>query len=120
MCPVDQPIEDGVGKGGIGDRPVPLTEGELRADHGGAPLIYQASMEVSSSGIRQFYRCAGVYAVVDLKRVAGSLFAPLGYSYILAILMSLLVALTLTPALCHLLFEAKLSETLDPPLVRKG
>src|SRR5690606_9644119 len=42
---------------------------------------------------------------------------PLGYAYILAILMSLLVALTVTPALCYILLKnSRTDET--PPLIR--
>ena len=39
MSPMHQAIEDGVGQGGVGDRPVPFTQGELRADHGRAPFV---------------------------------------------------------------------------------
>jgi Cu/Ag efflux pump CusA len=56
--------------------------------------------------------------LLTLNGVAGRLFAPLGYSYILAILVSLLVALTLTPALCFILLGSSLNETDDPLLIK--
>ena len=82
-------------------------------------VIYRASMEVRGSVVYASFIVALVFTpLLTLSGVAGRLFAPLGYSYILAILMSLLVALTLTPALCHLLLARKLPETLDPPLIK--
>jgi CzcA family heavy metal efflux pump len=82
-------------------------------------VIYRASMEVRGSVVYASFIVALVFTpLLTLSGVAGRLFAPLGYSYILAILMSLLVALTLTPALCHLLLVRKLPETLDPPLIK--
>jgi Cu/Ag efflux pump CusA len=57
--------------------------------------------------------------LLTLNGVAGRLFAPLGYSYILAILMSLLVALTLTPALCFALLGGKFDVADDPPLIKR-
>jgi Cu/Ag efflux pump CusA len=56
---------------------------------------------------------------LTLNGVAGRLFAPLGYSYILAILVSLLVALTLTPALCYMLLGNTAITNDDPPLIRR-
>ncbi|QWF70398.1 efflux RND transporter permease subunit [Methylomonas paludis] len=85
-----------------------------------ASVIYRASMEVRGSVVYASFIVALVFVpLLTLDGVAGRLFAPLGYSYILAILMSLLVALTLTPALCHLLLSRNLAEALDPPLVRR-
>ena len=82
-------------------------------------VIYRASLEVRSSVVYASFIVALVFVpLLTLEGVAGRLFAPLGYSYILAILMSLLVALTLTPALCHLLLPAHLTDETDPPLVR--
>ena len=85
-----------------------------------AAVIYYASMEVRGSVVYASFIVALVFVpLLTLGGVAGRLFAPLGYSYILAILMSLLTALTLTPALCHLLLPHNLAVALDPPLVRR-
>jgi Cu/Ag efflux pump CusA len=55
--------------------------------------------------------------LLTLGGVAGKLFAPLGLAYIAAIMASLFVALTLTPALCYLMLgNAELDEK-DPPLI---
>ncbi len=83
-------------------------------------VIYQASMEVRGSVVYASFIVALVFVpLLTLTGVAGRLFAPLGYSYILAILMSLLVALTLTPALCHLLLNRQIPDQIDPPLLKR-
>jgi CzcA family heavy metal efflux pump len=85
-----------------------------------ATVIYRASMEVRGSVVYASFIVALVFVpLLTLSGVAGRLFSPLGYSYILAILMSLLVALTLTPALCHLLLRRDLPDELDPPLIKR-
>ncbi|WP_349431799.1 efflux RND transporter permease subunit [Methylomarinum sp. Ch1-1] len=82
-------------------------------------VVYKASMEVRSSVVYASFIVALVFVpLLTLTGVAGRLFSPLGYSYILAILMSLLVALTLTPALCYLLLGDTLSDDRDPPLIK--
>ncbi len=85
-----------------------------------ADVVYTASLEVRSSVVYASFIVALVFVpLLTLNGVAGRLFAPLGYSYILAILMSLLVALTLTPALCYaLLGNAELAND-DPPLIKR-
>ncbi|OAI21898.1 acriflavin resistance protein [Methylomonas lenta] len=84
-----------------------------------AHVIQQASLEVRSSVVYASFIVALVFVpLLTLNGVAGRLFSPLGYSYILAILMSLLVALTLTPALCALLLNRHLPQEIDPPLIR--
>ncbi|MGY6277550.1 efflux RND transporter permease subunit [Methylomonas sp. MgM2] len=84
-----------------------------------ATVIQQASLEVRGSVVYASFIVALVFVpLLTLGGVAGRLFSPLGYSYILAILMSLLVALTLTPALCRLLLHGRVSEGADPPLIR--
>jgi CzcA family heavy metal efflux pump len=80
-------------------------------------VINAASLEVRSSVVYANFIVALVFVpLLTLDGVAGRLFAPLGYSYILAILLSLLVALTLTPALCRALLGGLQSELKDPPL----
>lgn len=82
-------------------------------------VVFQASMEVRSSVVYATFIVAMVFLpLLTLSGVAGKLFAPLGYAYISAILASLIVALTLTPALCYaLLAHAKLDSE-EPPLIR--
>jgi CzcA family heavy metal efflux pump len=82
-------------------------------------VIQQASLEVRGSVVYASFIVALVFVpLLTLNGVAGRLFAPLGYAYILAIMMSLLVALTLTPALCRLLLQRNLPPALDPPLIK--
>lgn len=85
-----------------------------------AQVIYNASLEVRSSVVYASFIVALVFVpLLTLDGVAGRLFAPLGYAYILAILASLLVALTLTPALCHLLLGQTARHASEPPLIRR-
>jgi len=87
-----------------------------------ATVVYEASMEVRSSVVYASFIVALAFVpLLTLSGVAGRLFSPLGISYILAILMSLLVALTLTPALCFVFLgndQKSLNKTQDPPLIK--
>ncbi|MCS3902552.1 CzcA family heavy metal efflux pump [Methylohalomonas lacus] len=81
-------------------------------------VVYEASMEVRGSVVYASFIVALVFVpLLTLGGVAGRLFAPLGIAYILAILMSLLVALTVTPALCYLLLVRSHLSDKDPPLI---
>ncbi|MGZ5526919.1 MAG: efflux RND transporter permease subunit, partial [Methylomonas sp.] len=85
-----------------------------------ADVVYSASLEVRSSVVYASFIVALVFVpLLTLNGVAGRLFSPLGYSYILAILISLLVALTLTPALCYALLGNAVIVNDDPPLIRR-
>ncbi|SMF95888.1 heavy metal efflux pump, CzcA family [Methylomagnum ishizawai] len=80
-------------------------------------VVYAASMEVRGSVVYASFIVALVFLpLLSLGGVAGRLFAPLGYAYILAILMSLLTALTVTPALCYSLLEHRAGGG-HPPLI---
>ena len=90
------------------ERPLPITD-----------VVFQASMEVRSSVVYASFIVALVFVpLLTLSGVAGRLFAPLGYAYIIAILMSLIVALTLTPALCYLLLGHQDQNNTEPPVIR--
>ena len=68
-------------------------------------VVLDASLEVRSAVVYATFIVALVFLpVLTLTGLQGSFFAPLALSYILAILASLLVAVTLTPALSYLLF----------------
>jgi CzcA family heavy metal efflux pump len=82
-------------------------------------VVFNASMEVRSSVVYATIIVALVFMpLLTLGGVAGKLFAPLGVAYIAAIMASLLVALTLTPALCYLLLGNAKLEAEDPPMIR--
>ena len=87
-----------------------------------ATVVYDASMEVRSSVVYASFIVALAFVpLLTLSGVAGRLFSPLGLSYILAILMSLVVALTLTPALCYVFLgksSQQLNDEQDPPLIQ--
>ena len=83
-------------------------------------VVFNASMEVRSSVVYASFIVMLVFIpLLTLSGVAGRMFQPLGEAYILAIFASLAVALTVTPALCHILLTrwGKLSDK-EPPLVR--
>jgi CzcA family heavy metal efflux pump len=93
-----------------------------RGDESGrlAPrIILEASLEVRSA---IFYATLiNVLAVVPvffLQSVTGTFFEPLAFSYALAILVSMLVALTVTPALSLMLLSKAPRNRADAPLVR--
>lgn len=82
-------------------------------------VVIDASTEVRSAVVYATFTVAAIFLpVLTLSGVAGKLFAPLGIAYILAIMASLLVALTLTPALCYTLLARRIEDHEEPRLVR--
>jgi CzcA family heavy metal efflux pump len=82
-------------------------------------VVFDASMEVRSSVVYATIIVVLVFMpLLTLTGVAGKLFAPLGFAYIAAIIASLVVALTLTPALCYLLLGQAKLESEDSPVIR--
>lgn len=83
-------------------------------------VVFEASMEVRSSVVYATIIVALVFVpLLTLSGVAGKLFAPLGLAYITAIMASLVVALTITPALCYLLLGKAKLESEDSPVIKK-
>jgi CzcA family heavy metal efflux pump len=81
------------------------------AEHPRSPLsvVLDASMEVRSAVLYGSLIVVVVFVpVFMLDGLAGAFFRPLALSYVLAILASLLVALTITPALALLLLPRRL------------
>jgi len=78
-------------------------------------VILEASLEVRSAVVYATFVVALVFfPVLMMSGLQGRFFAPLGIAYILAVMASLLVALTVTPALSYLFLHGPL-RTSDPP-----
>src|SRR5881296_655332 len=86
-----------------------LRENQLRPDPRPVfQVVFDASLEVRSAVVYATFVVALVFLpVITMSGIQGRLFAPLGIAYILAILASLLVALTITPALCLVLLPQR-------------
>jgi CzcA family heavy metal efflux pump len=84
-----------------------LTENRQRPDPLPAfDVVLAASLEVRSAVVYASFIVILVFLpVFFLEGLAGKFFGPLGYAYVTAILVSLVVALTVTPALCLLLLR---------------
>lgn len=82
-------------------------------------VALDASVEVRSAVVYATFAVILVFfPVLTLSGLAGRLFSPLGMTYIWAILISLLVALTVTPALCMVLLGNRTLPPLEPPVIR--
>ena len=81
-------------------------------------VVLDASFEVRSAVVFATFAVVLVFMpILLMSDLAGRLFAPLGIAYILAVLASLGVALTLTPALCLLFLGDRDLGEREPPLM---
>ena len=81
-------------------------------------VVYEASMEVRSSVVYATMIVVTVFLpLLSLNGVAGKLFGPLGIAYIFSILASLIVALTVTPALSYLLLGKLNFKSSESPIM---
>jgi CzcA family heavy metal efflux pump len=84
-----------------------------------ASIVLDASLEVRGSIVyATLIIIAAMVPIFFLTGLTGAFFKPLATSYVLAVAVSLLVALTITPALALILFRNAPLERKIPPLVR--
>ena len=83
-------------------------------------VVLDASIEVRSAVVYATFIVVLVFIpVLTMSGVQGRLFAPLGWTYVFAILASLLVALTVTPALSYLLLPQAREQEEEPQYMRR-
>jgi CzcA family heavy metal efflux pump len=82
-------------------------------------VVLKASLEVRSAVVYASLIVVLVFVpVFFLDGLAGAFFRPLALAYVVAILASLFVALTVTPALSYMLLTGRTREQREPPLTR--
>ena len=82
-------------------------------------VVLEASIEVRSAVVYASFAVILVFVpVLTMSGVQGRLFAPLASAFMLAILASLMIALTVTPALCLVLLGAQRFDETEPLIVR--
>ena len=82
-------------------------------------MVLDASVEVRSAiTYATVINVVAIVPVFFLEDLSGSFFQPLVLSYGLAVLVSMLVALTVTPALCLLMLSRGHLRRGDSPLLR--
>ncbi|HJZ91672.1 MAG TPA: efflux RND transporter permease subunit [Gemmataceae bacterium] len=82
-------------------------------------VVLNASLEVRSAVVYATLIVVLVFVpVFFLGGLSGTFFRPLAKAYVLAILASLLVALTVTPAMCLLLLPSRRGARAEAPLTR--
>jgi CzcA family heavy metal efflux pump len=95
---------------------------QARAEGGSAPtfaIVLDASVEVRTAiTYATVINVVAVVPVLFLEGLSGSFFQPLVLSYGLAVLASMVVALTLTPALCLLMLSRGRLVRRESPLLR--
>lgn len=83
------------------------------------PVVFDASLEVRSAVVFASLIVMLVFLpVFFLEGLSGSFFRPLAFTYALAILASMLIAMTVTPAMCLLLLPGRVDRRHEAPLVR--
>jgi CzcA family heavy metal efflux pump len=81
-------------------------------------VVLSASLEVRSAVVYATFAVALIFVpILTLSGLAGRIFAPLGIAYILSILASLVVALTVTPALSMILLSQRRLREQEPALI---
>jgi CzcA family heavy metal efflux pump len=81
-------------------------------------VVFDASIEVRSAVVYATFAVILVFfPVLNMSGLAGSLFGPLGVAYIWAILASLVVALTVTPALSLVMLGGHDLPPQEPPII---
>jgi CzcA family heavy metal efflux pump len=82
-------------------------------------VVVEASLEVRSAVVYATLIVVIVFLpIFFLDGIAGSFFRPLASAYILSVLASLIVALTVTPALCYMLLTSHHGRAEEAPVAR--